>query len=214
MKSIKQLLTLALVGAVLPTVGIIAQTTKDIFLSETPITYIGIDFSKAKLIGDAAADAYDIKNHLYSAMNQVVVNEPKKYDLNKALSKTTVTPFIDISEAVNSKSVMDSIKSSDKADFQRFSAATIDKMIQGYDFKGKTGIGLVFIMEAMSKPEEKGAIWVTFVNMSTHKVLLTERMLGDAGGFGFRNYWVHTVLDVIEEIGKKKYKQWSATYNK
>ena len=212
MKTIKNSAAI-LFAIVIGSISMQAQTVKDIFSPSTPITYLGIDYSKAKLIGDAAADAYDIKNHLYSAMNQVVVNEPKKYDFNKALDKTTVTPEISITEAQNATSVMDSIKSSNPDDFQRFSAATISKMIDSYDFKGKKGIGLVFVMEAMSKSQEKGAVWVTFVNMDSKKVLFTERVLGKPGGFGFRNYWVHVILDVLEDIQKTYYKKWNATYN-
>jgi hypothetical protein len=190
--------------------NVFAQTTKDIFSAATPITYLGVDFSKAKLINDASADANALKTKVYSSINQVVINEPKKYDLNKALARTNITNDIGVTEAQNAKTEIDSIKTFNAADFSRFNAATIDKMIKGYNFNGKKGIGLVFIVEAMSKTEEKAAVWVTFVNMETGKVLLTERMLGKAGGFGFRNYWVKPIAEIIEDIQKSKYKQWSA----
>ncbi|HZG24648.1 MAG TPA: hypothetical protein VEZ17_08720, partial [Chitinophagaceae bacterium] len=43
-----------------------AQTVKDVFNdSETPIFYLGIDFTKAKLIDDAGANAFDIRDRQY-----------------------------------------------------------------------------------------------------------------------------------------------------
>lgn len=190
-----------------------AQSAKDIFSSsETPITYLGIDFSNARLIGDAAADAYEIKTRIYSAINQVIINEPKKYDINKAFSKTTVNNDLGVTESQNKKAEIDSIKSFNKGDFTRFNAATIDELVKEYPFNGKKGIGLAFIVEGMSKTEEKAAIWVTFINMNNGKVLFTERMLGKSGGFGFRNYWARPIAEILEDIKKSKYKQWSASY--
>ena len=190
---------------------LLAQTAKDIFNPETPITYHGIDFSQAKLIGDAGANALDIKARMYSAINQVVINEAKKYDVSKAVLRT-VTSDITVSEAQNAKANADSIKSQNKADLTRFTPATIDKMVSGYNFNGKKGIGLIFITEAMSKTEEKSSVWVTFVDMSTNKVLLTERLLGKAGGFGFKNYWAKPYDEIIQDVRKHKYEEWSKKY--
>jgi hypothetical protein len=214
MKTIKNSLRAYLLFLLsLITGDLFAQTAKDIFSSsETPVTYLGVDFSKAKLIGDAGADAYAIKTRIFSSINQVIVNEPKNYDFNKALQKTNVVSDISVTEAQNAKVQEDSIKSFNAADFSRFNAATIDKMVKDYHYNGKTGIGMVFVVEAMSKTQEKAAVWVTFVNMANGKVLLTERMLGKAGGIGFRNYWVNPFQEIIKDIQKNKYKQWSATY--
>lgn len=187
-----------------------AQNTKDIF-TDGPITYLGIDFSKAKLIGDAGADAYAIKTRIFSSINQVIVNEPKKYDVGKAMRKSNVNNDIGVTEAQNAKVVEDSIKTYNSSDFKRFTPATIDKMVKTYNFNGKKGIGMAFIVEALSKEEEKAAVWVTFVNMATGKVLLTERMLGEAGGFGFRNYWAKPFAEILKDIEKSKYKQWSSS---
>jgi len=76
------------------------------------------------------------------------------------------------------------------------------------------GVGLLFVMETMRKIDKKGdaAIWVTLVNMKTKKVLMTERIITKATGIGFRNYWASTIKEVIEEIDKKKYKEWRTKY--
>jgi hypothetical protein len=41
-----------------------AQTVKNIFAKETPITYLGIDFTQARVIGEAT-DANDIRDRQF-----------------------------------------------------------------------------------------------------------------------------------------------------
>jgi hypothetical protein len=189
--------------------SVTAQTAKDIFhSSETPITYLGIDFTNAKLIGDAGADAIEIRNRYFASINDVVINEPKKYDLQKALEKSNISSDLSFVMAKNGKVDADQIKSSSSADANRFTKSTIENIVKGYNFDGKKGVGLMFIMESLDKTAKQGNMYVTFIDMASRKVLFTERMSGDAGGFGFRNYWVKPVSDVIEQIQKRKYKEW------
>ena len=44
-------------------------------------------------------------------------------------------------------------------------------------------------------------------------MLMTERMVEEAkGGFGFRNYWASTIKELIDDIDKKKFKEWKKRY--
>jgi hypothetical protein len=186
-----------------------SQTAKEIFNSndEPPITYLGIDFTQARLINDAGASAADLKEKHFPGINQVVVNEPKKYDLAKAFRKT-INNDISVTEKVNANIDAEKIKSSNSSDETRLDAAAIQNIVNGYDLNGKKGIGLVFIMEGLNKPGAKGSMFVTFIDMATRKVLFTERMTGKAGGFGYKNYWAKSVFEVLEDIEKSKYKEW------
>ena len=68
-----------------------AQTLKDVFTSsETSIFYLGIDYTLARLIDDASASPIEVRDLYFPAINDVVVNEPKKYDLQKAFNKTNI----------------------------------------------------------------------------------------------------------------------------
>lgn len=186
---------------------VFSQTAKEIFNSGTPITYLGVDFTQARLINDAGASATDLKEKHFPGINQVVINEPKKYDLEKAF-KTTVTSDISVTEKVNATIEADKIKSSSSSDENRLDAAAIQKVVNEYDVSGKKGVGLVFIMEGLNKPGAKGSMYVTFIDMPSKKVLFTERMVGKAGGFGYKNFWAKSVYEVLEDIQKSKYKEW------
>ncbi|MBC8033781.1 MAG: hypothetical protein H7Y03_06520 [Chitinophagaceae bacterium] len=190
--------------------SVTAQKVKDIFnSSETPITYFGVDFSEARLIGDAGADAMAVRNY-FSSINQVVVNEPKKYDLSKAFQKSSVATDINAVLEKSGKVNTEKILSSNSADASRFSKATVDGVIKGYSYGNHKGVGLLFIMEGMNKTAQEASIYVTFFDIASKKVLLTERLTGKAGGFGFRNYWASSIAKVLNTIQKSKYKEWKS----
>ena len=85
----------------------------------------------------------------------------------------------------------------------------INNIVEDYNFSNiKQTIALVFIVERLDKAKEQAVFWVTLINSRTKEIILTERMIGKPGGFGFRNYWAGAVYDIIKQIKKKKYKQW------
>src|ERR1700712_843428 len=66
-----------------------AQTLKDVFnSSETPVFYLGVDFTQARVI-DATESASDIREK-FTAINDLVVNEPKRYDVAGAFHKSNI----------------------------------------------------------------------------------------------------------------------------
>lgn len=194
-----------------------SQTIKDFFSNtSTPLTYLGIDYTKNKLINDPGGNASDIKGRLYNSMNDVVVTEMgKNYNIAGAFSRsggvsTEITAVTERNDKISAADIM----SSSAADFNRLTETDIANCVKALNLKGKEGIGLVFIMEGMKKEEKKsyGSVWVTLIDMKTKKVLMAERMEQEAAGFGFRNFWVSIIKKSLIEIDKKKYKVWKSTY--
>lgn len=194
-----------------------SQTIKDFFNNtSTPLTYLGIDYTKNKLINDPGGNASDIKSRIYNSMNDVVVAEMgKNYNIAGAFSRSggVSADIIAVTER-NDKISAGDIMSSSAADFNRLTETDIANCVKALNLKGKEGIGLVFVMEGMKKEEKKsyGSVWVTLIDMKTKKVLMTERMEQEAAGFGFRNFWVSIIKRSLIEIDKKKYKVWKNTY--
>jgi hypothetical protein len=207
MKKQFRFLAMLLLGMI--TLPNFAQTAREIFnSSEVPITYLGLDFTQAKLIGDPATVPMDVRDRHFYGINGVVIAEPKKYDFRKAFEKSEVTPDLSFVEPKNSKVDAAQIASMSQADFNRFTPATIDQIVKGYNFGGKKGVGLLFVVEALNKTVEQAAIYVTFLDMATSKVIFTERITGKPGGFGFRNYWARSVANILEDIQKYRLKNW------
>jgi hypothetical protein len=209
-----------------------AQTLKEFFNDgNVPLMYLGIDFTRTKLIDDANANTSDIKDRQYAGLNDIIVQEAKKYDVKKAFRRNNsvdhdLGPVIKRNQTIN----IDQIKSTTTGDFHRFTADSVAAVISQLDLSGKKGIGLVIVMEALSKSEKMAASWYTFVDMSTKKVLATDRIESKVGGggpfphppgpgdrpdfygSGWRNYWASTVKNAIEMIEKSRYNDWRSKF--
>ena len=190
-----------------------AQTLKEVFnSSETPLFYLGVDFTLARLI-DAPEVASDIRDRHYPAINDLIVNESKKYDLAAAFHKSNIDHDLGLVAKRNAKINTEEIKSTNSADYNRLKEEDITKLVKGFDFEGKKGVGLLLVVDGMSKGKKGEGIWVTLIDMTAKKVLMTERMEGKTGmAFGFRNYWATPIRAVIDDIEKKKYKEWKSKY--
>lgn len=194
-----------------------SQSLKDFFSNNSiPLTYLGIDYTKNRLINDPGGNPADIQARLYGSMNDLVINEPDNYKIADAFNRSgEVTNDISAVTAKNGKINANDIRSSNASDFNRLTEADIAAVVKALDLKNKDGIGLVFIMEGMMKEEKKsfGSVWVTLIDMKTKTVLMTERMEQEAAGFGFRNFWASIIKKSIIEINKKKYKGWEKKYS-
>ncbi len=192
-----------------------SQTLKDFFNSDqTTALFLGVDFSKAKLIDDLTANESDIVARQYNGINELVLAEPKKFDINTAFHKTNIDHDLGFVAKRNEKADATQVKSTNSADFHRLKEEDISNLVKGFDLGDKKGIGILFVMEAMSKSAKTAAIWVTFIDMKSKKVLLTERLEEKVGmAIGFRNYWANSIKKVLDEIEGDKYKEWKKKFS-
>ena len=179
---------------------------------QTNITYLGIDFTNVKIIGHTETEVTDLVDRQFTNINQLVLDEPKKYDLAGALNKSSVTPDLSFVKAKNKTIDTAQVTSPDIAQELHLNKNAINDIVKGYKFGGKKGIGFLFIMESMSKKSEKASIYLTFVDMATSKVLYTERVSEKSGGFGLRNYWAKSIYEAIDDIHDSRYKEWQREY--
>lgn len=202
------LASLALILVCLSTGNSHAQTLKDFFNDEsTPLTYLGVDFSAVRIEGEAATAAEIVSK--FEPINSVILTESKKYDVAGSFKRASVTNSLDAVKKLNAGVNPGTIKTDNAGDLDKgLTTADIDKHVKKYDLSGKKGIGLVFIMDGMSKTNKEAYIYATLIDLASKKVLLTERMTGKAQGFGFRNYWAYTIYKVLHSIDHGKYKEW------
>ena len=192
-----------------------SQTLNEFFNnSEMHLTYLGIDFTKARLINDPNANSFDVRNKLYTSLNNLVINEPKKFDIAGAFHKSNVGSDLSAVNARTEKINAEEIISANTEDFYRLKEADINSVVKALSLGGKTGIGLLFVMEGMKKQGKNGdaSIWVVLIDMKSKKVLMTERFENKATGIGSRNYWASTIKATLADIEKKKYKEWKSKY--
>ena len=208
----RSFITVCLTGMFILLVSVpaaIAQKAKDIFNPAIPLTYFGVDFSEVRVMGEPATKASDLPN-LFKGINSQVLNEAKKYDLPGTFHRSTVATNISAVQAKCATLNTAAIKSDNVNDINRLKKEDVYKIVKGYDFGNNKGTGVLFIMVGMSKPAKEASMYVTFFDIASKKVLLTEQLTGKGGGFGFRNYWLTSLLNVIEKIEKTKYNEWKA----
>ncbi len=214
MKKVARLLplyVLFLISSIHPS---FAQTVKNIFDANTPVTYLGVDFTQARVFGENSTDAAEMRDKLFPAINNNIINQSNRYDIAGALQRQDIANDLSEVNAHNQSMAVQQIKTDKISDFTRLSPGDIDKLVSSYDFAGKTGIGLLFVVDGMSKLNQAATVYITFVNMTSKRVLLAERLEGKVGGFGFRNYWAKPIEEVIKKIKKTKYKEWKEKYDK
>jgi hypothetical protein len=168
----------------------------------TEITWLGLDCTKLKMIGEAVTGE-DLVNRYFTSWNSVVVTEGTKYDFSRAFKKAVVHKNLAAISELNAK-----VNPSDVIAYESHSISEDDlvRHVASYELNGE-GVGLVFILENFNKMEERGSMWVTFIDMQSGSILMAKHMEARPGGFGIRNYWVRTVYEVLQ-MSAKEYKKW------
>ena len=173
-------------------------------------TWLGVDYSELRIFGDSEADAQKIKDDYLGAINDLVINEPDKYFVAKAFQVAKLDYDISAITKVNKMINADSLITLKSGDLGRLTAESVQQKVNAYDMAGQTGYGILFFVDVFNKSKSEASMYVTVIDMGSKKVLLAKRMSGEAGGFGFRNYWARTVYEVLKTIDKSEYKKWTS----
>lgn len=173
--------------------GLFAQN-KEKAISEPNVTWLGVDFSYAKftLITE---DPATVVNTYFQSINNVIASEPEKYDIRKFFNKSDVTIHLD---AVKEKNLKVDPSSLVIENDYNLDAAEISKIVKGYNLKGMSGTGLVFIAGNLNKPKNTGSYYVVFFDMGSREIIDSKKYDGKAVGIGFRNYWAGSVYNIMK----------------
>jgi hypothetical protein len=194
--------------------GLKAQTVNDIFEPNTTITWLGLDMTGAIFIGDREkwGSQSDIQNTIKS-WNDLFLREKDKFNVTGMLKKKTPVEYkLDVTQNHNAELDISNILSEKSADHIHLRKDGVEQIAAAYNYDGLTGIGLMFNVESFNKTNNEGSLWVTFVNMATGEVLLTERMTAAPRGAGVRNYWAGAVFEIMEQVKKREFEQWRKKY--
>ncbi len=192
---------------------VVAQTASAVFDPQVPVTWMGIDFTQAKLIGDEDKLGQGDKiKELVVAWNDLMIKEAGKYNVGEAFNKKNVVT--NFSAVIKQNEGIDYMAMLTKTPTEqiKMDKENVRGIVAGYDWQGLTGLGLMFNVESFSKPANQGAVWMTFINLNTHQVIFTERMTAQPGGMGLRNYWAGSIATMLKNTKKKEYAAWRKKY--
>lgn len=182
-----------------------SQTIQDVLSDKNiDITFYGIDFTKALLIGDATAKTDEIVARQYANINDLMINESKKYDIAGAFKRIEIPANLEIVKSRNEKINPNAILSANTTDYNHLTEADIVTLIKGFKPQSKEGLGLLFVVDAMSKAQSRISAWAVLFDNKSKKIILNERHEGKVGmAFGFRNYWAAGLKNIILSIAEK-----------
>jgi len=166
-------------------------------------TWLGIDYTHCYFITSIDFVNADDLFEKTKAWNNLVYTEREKY-IEKTLKSKKVALSSNMIKERNAEIDIEKRITDDESLYTHLDKDQVIKIVSEYNIPDDlSGIGLVLIAESYNKLEESGAYYVTFIDLDTKEVLSTERKLGKARGFSFRNYWAYTYYLVLKEIGKE-----------
>jgi hypothetical protein len=173
--------------------------------SSGPLVWCGLDYSRVKMIG---TDDFRQPDQIFPAMlakwNSLFLTEmmPK---LERMAG--SVETDLDAVSARNDKASTSQIERHDGSTSEmvtpsHITQADIDDAVHSYKLTHDHGVGLVFIMDRLVKAQQTGCLYAVFFDVSSRKVLYSERYVEKAGGAGFRNYWFKPIKGTVEKLPK------------
>ena len=170
--------------------------------------FVGLDFSEVKMVGsEGFSDPSKIQNYYFGVWNGLFMSEMEKYDVKGAFMKKEMDYDLSVVEEGNEE--VDFIDMVTNKNPKFFSEEKLQEMVGKYKTdKMEAKFGLSFIVHSFNKFQEMGYFYVVIFDSKSRKVLFSERLSGEAGGFGFRNYWARTFYNVIETIKESKFRKW------
>jgi hypothetical protein len=176
-------------------------------LSAPKMTWAGVDYTYAKFIGPTEfAETSTLFPGMLEAWNYLVLSERIK-PMEKASGKVVVADIAGMNEhnkAASTSQVVNNPGTYDTISQSHITPEIIARAVRSYKLETKDGLAVVYIVDRFIKLDKKGegAIYVVAFDAHSREVLASERIVGRAIGYGFRNYWFRIVKDA--EKGLKK----------
>lgn len=184
---------LVLVIALLVSICSFAQK-KELLKDIEAINFYGVDFSHAKVYG--AKESGEHFKYAFQDINNLFITEAKKYDVAKYLKKRVLGVYIDGVKARISDLKADDIFTTDAA--YQLDDNTIKDIVKSLSVKESDGTGVIIIAERLSKAKNRGYFDVVFFDIKTRNIIDSWKADGKAQGFGLRNFWAHSVREVLK----------------
>lgn len=185
----KTLLLLSLVLISVLSFGQSKEAQKDI----DKIIFYGVDYSQTKLY-KVLESPWQVKS-AFIEINDLFYSQPKKFNIDKILNKTTIRLSLD--------GVKDRIDKMDEEDMKtndptyNLSPETIKEMIKTLPTEEKEGVGLIIIGERLNKEQNRAYYHIAYFDIATREIIDTWKADGKGGGFGVRNFWATSVLKAM-----------------
>lgn len=183
--------------------AVAAEQERPPLMDSDTVVWAGLDYSLVRMIGPGDfEDPEAIFPKYPDSWNELFLKE-RIEPAGKMLKKRLVPDIGGVTEANKRASAEQIIPvggPEDTIEKTHITQPDIEKAVRAYDLDSKEGLGLVFIVDRLIKPEGKGAVYIVFFDVASRDVISSERFIGKAGGFGFRNYWFGVIKRVERSL--------------
>lgn len=178
------------------------------FLTHREITWLGVDFSKAKFTRSGFEMTQEIMRRYFNDWNMLIISDQKKYDVRMSFRKPVMQYDLSWVSKKNKALKINNVIS----DFITVDAIQTDESIINYVQSNLlpfvTTYGLLFIVESFDDLTKLGTVWVVIVNTETNQVVLCDKFIKSPSGFGLRNYWGRVFYNLFFDIQKYAFLRW------
>lgn len=185
-----------------------SQEKSDVFNTEA-ITFYGLDFTESKCIGMSEfPGGEEMVNVLFQRWNDMFMTGKKKIKIGAPYKKKEVSydtaVFAYNRQMETTELIIDKPYSLKKS--------KIDAIVEKYADKTQSGIGLVYVVEAMNAKEEYLSAWITFFDRKTGTVILTGPARSIGKGKEIYDYWRVAFIRLYAS-SEDDYKNWKKMYD-
>lgn len=149
------------------------------------MTWYGIDFSYAKMVGADTdfSNPEKIVSYYFNEFNDLFLAEPFKYNIKSAFNNMLEADL----EIVKQRNLQIDPYNLIASTPHTLSMDEINEVVRHYP--GAESLGVIFIVESFNKHIPEVTFWSVIFDVNTHEVLVAKQVTGKAGGIGFRNFW-------------------------
>jgi hypothetical protein len=205
---LKRLCAVILVGCSAvssPAAEVASRKLPQALRSAESVVWAGLDYSLVRMVGPGDfTDAAAIFPGMLDTWNSLFLVE--MMDKARGAVGKPLTPDVAGVTARNRsasvKQVVPAIGPEDGTAKTHLTAEELAKAVRDCSLVSRKGVGLVFVVDRLVKPEQLGALYIVFFDVATREVLASERKIYKAGGFGFRNYWFRIPKSAVNDLKK------------
>lgn len=164
------------------------------------VTWFGIDFTKAKMIGSKGfKDPRTIQSYYLQTWNEELIRQNGKFNLKMYSHKNKIIRNLDVVNAQNATVDNTKLVTDEK---YTITEGDVQSVVNNYVGKG-SGNGIVLVVESFNKKKKRAYIYPVLFDISNGNILKMKRQKGKGAGFGFRNYWLGAIYHVMRKGLKK-----------
>lgn len=178
------------------------------FLSEKEITWMGIDFSKAKLTKHGFDISIDMLHRHFNEWNMLIISDQKKYDIRMAFRKPIMHYDLYTLTRKNNATKLNQFLVDHLKIENQYSEEAIREYACKIELSKQSDFVLMVIVESFDQNSKVASLWVVILHVPTKEVVLCEKFLKVPSGFGTRSFWARVFYNLFFDIRKSSFLRW------